>query len=56
VASFKKRSLSKLNKYFSWSWQGKMLYIVMFIKFMSILCVLLIVNLILVLKHTSCWD
>jgi hypothetical protein len=45
----KRDLLFKLNKYFSWSWQGKMLYIVMFIKFMSLLCVLLIVNLILVL-------
>jgi hypothetical protein len=52
----KRDLLFKLNKYFSWSWQGKMLYIVMFIKFMCLLCVLLIVNLILVLKHTSCWD
>jgi Fe-S cluster biosynthesis and repair protein YggX len=50
----KRDLLFKLNKYFSWSWQGKMLHIVMFIKFMSLLCVLLIVNLILVLKHTSC--
>jgi hypothetical protein len=52
----KRDLLFKLNKYFSWSWQRKMLYIVMFIKFMSLLCVLLIVNLILVLKYTSCWD
>jgi hypothetical protein len=52
----KRDLLFKLNKYFSWSWQGKMLYIVMFIKFISLLYVLLIVNLILVLKHTSCWD
>jgi hypothetical protein len=52
----KRDLLSKLNKYFSWSWQGKMLYIVMLIKFISLLCVFLIVNLILVLKHTSCWD
>jgi hypothetical protein len=48
----KRDLLCKLNKYFTWSWQG----IVMFIKFMSLLCVLLIVNLILVLKHASCWD
>jgi hypothetical protein len=52
----KRDLLFKLNKYFSWSSQGKMLHIVMFIKFISLLCVLLIVNLILVLKHTSCWD
>jgi hypothetical protein len=48
----KRNLFFKLNKYFSWSCQGKMLYIVMFIKLMSLLCVLLIVNLILVLKHT----
>jgi hypothetical protein len=33
----KRDLLFTLNKYFSWSWQGKMLYIVMFIKFMPLL-------------------
>jgi hypothetical protein len=52
----KRDLLFKLNKYFSRSWQGKMLYIVIVIKFLSLLCFLLIINLILLLKHNSCRD